>query len=382
MITKKTMKADIDLVNCCARVIAFYLPQFHPIPENDEWWGNGFTEWTNVAKAKPLFRGHYEPHIPADLGFYDLRVPEIRAAQAEMAREYGIEGFCYWHYWFAGKRLIERPFNEVLRSGEPDFPFCLAWANDSWTGIWHGAPNKILIEQTYPGMEDHEKHFYTFLEAFSDDRYLKVDGKPIFVVYKPRKLPDAKRVTDFWRELAHRSGLKGLHLVAVLQSESIWDPKDYGFDSITISNQTKIADVMGMPSKSILTNTVRRYLPILRKKMVAPPPHLQVYSYKKALPYFLEEVPEGIEYYPCLVPNWDNTPRSALRGIVLHGSNPELFRIQVKEAVSRVLEKQFDNRIIFVKSWNEWAEGNHLEPDLKFGKGYLKVLREEVCDRT
>lgn len=140
------------------RAIAFYLPQFHPIPENDEWWGKGFTEWTNTAKAKPLFPGHYQPHVPADLGFYDLRLTEARVAQAEMAAEYGIEGFCYWHYWFAGKRLLEHPFNEVMQSGKPDFPFCLGWANDTWSGIWHGAPNRVLIEQTYPGLEDYKNY--------------------------------------------------------------------------------------------------------------------------------------------------------------------------------------------------------------------------------
>ena len=148
-------------MNVKARVIAFYLPQFHPIPENNDWWGNGFTEWFNTAKAKPLFIGHHQPNIPTDLGFYDLRLPEARAAQAEMAKNHGIEAFCYYHYWFAGKRLIERPFNEVLKSGEPDFSFCLCWANQTWSGIWHGAPDRILIEQTYPGMEDHKNHSNT-----------------------------------------------------------------------------------------------------------------------------------------------------------------------------------------------------------------------------
>jgi lipopolysaccharide biosynthesis protein len=165
------------------RIIALYLPQYHPIPENDAWWGKGFTEWTNTAKARPLFRGHYQPHVPADLGFYDLRVPETRLAQATMAREYGIEGFCYYHYWFAGTRLIERPFNEVLASGQPDFPFCLCWANQTWTGAWHGLMNQILIEQTYPGTDDHRRHFDTLLPAFLDRRYMTVDGKPIFVFF-------------------------------------------------------------------------------------------------------------------------------------------------------------------------------------------------------
>jgi len=198
-----------------ARVIAYYLPQYHPIPENDAWWGRGFTEWTNVAKARPLFRGHYQPHIPADLGFYDLRVPEVREAQAEMARAYGIEGFCYWHYWFAGKRLIERPFAEVLESGKPDFPFCLAWANQTWTGIWHGASDRVLIEQTYPGPDDHAAHFRALLPAFRDDRYLKVDGKPMFAILQPADL--TAQVLPQWRDLATAAGLKGFHFVGIVK---------------------------------------------------------------------------------------------------------------------------------------------------------------------
>ena len=175
-------------MNKKARLIAFYLPQFHPIPENDEWWGKGFTEWTNVAKARPLFRGHHQPLVPADLGFYDLRVPETREAQASLAREYGIEAFCYYHYWFAGKRILERPFDEVLASGQPDFPFCLCWANQSWTGVWHGAPNKVLIEQTYPGQDDHRRHFEYLLPAFADRRYLRVEGKPVFRDLQPGRV--------------------------------------------------------------------------------------------------------------------------------------------------------------------------------------------------
>ena len=192
------------------RLIAYYLPQYHPIPENDAWWGNGFTEWTNVAKAKPLFRGHYQPHIPADLGFYDLRVPEVREAQAALAREAGIEGFCYWHYWFGGKRLLERPFDEVLASGKPDFPFCLAWANASWTGIWYGADDRILQEQTYPGLEDHRAHFEALLPAFKDPRYIRVDGKPLFMIFQPVDL--SADVIAFWQQLALAAGLPGITL--------------------------------------------------------------------------------------------------------------------------------------------------------------------------
>src|SRR6476660_7941454 len=167
-----------------ARLIAFYLPQFHPIPENDEWWGKGFTEWTNVANAKPMFRGHYQPHVPADLGFYDLRVPETREAQAALARNYGVEGFCYYHYWFAGRRVLERPFDEVLASGQPEFPLCLTGANATWTVVWHGAPTRVLIQQTYPGMDDYRRHFVGLLPALTDQRYLAVEGNPIFLLYR------------------------------------------------------------------------------------------------------------------------------------------------------------------------------------------------------
>src|SRR4051812_43400645 len=209
------------------RAIALYLPQFHPIPENDRWWGNGFTEWTNTAKAKALYRGHYQPHVPADLGFYDLRVPETRVAQAAMARRYGVEAFCYYHYWFGGKRLLERPFCEVLASRSPDFPFCLCWANATWTGVWHGDPDRVLIEQTYPGERDYREHFAALLPAFRDPRYVRVDGKPLFMIYKPRDIPDAPGVAALFRRLAEEAGLPGLYLVGVSHLDK-WEPRPDG----------------------------------------------------------------------------------------------------------------------------------------------------------
>jgi hypothetical protein len=348
-----------------ARLVAFYLPQFHPIPENDRWWGKGFTEWTNVAKAKPLFGGHYQPHIPANLGFYDLRVPETRAAQAELARSHGIEGFCYWHYWFAGKQLLERPFNEVLKSGEPDFPFCIAWANQTWSGIWHGRPNEVLIEQTYPGLHDHEAHFYQLLTAFSDERYITVDGRPLFIVYRPRELPDPKRVTEFWRTLAHREGLKGLYLVG--NEDEFWNPLDHGFDA---SVSTKIPRLEPWASWRHPFRKVKQWYG----------GRLTIYQYEDVLPWLLADKVEGFRNYPCLIPNWDNTPRSGRRGLVLHGSTPELFSVHLRDALRRVEDEPEEHRLIFIKSWNEWAEGNYLEPDLKFGRGYLEVIRKELFE--
>lgn len=353
------------------RAIAFFLPQFHPVPENDAWWGKGFTEWTNVAKAKPLFKGHYQPHVPADLGFYDLRLPEARAAQAELAREHGMGGFCYYHYWFAGRRLLERPVDEIIVSGEPDFPYCLCWANQTWTGIWHGAPNRILVEQTYPGEDDHRRHFDALVPAFTDRRYLRVDGRPIFVVYSPDELPDSARFADLWRSLAQRAGLPGLYLIGEHRS-STWDPARIGFDARV--------DVRLPPRREVLQawaswrNPVRklRYWWADRRNLPT------IHHYANAMPYLVGEPTPGIRSFPCVIPNWDNTPRSGANGLVLHGATPELFREQVRTALRYVSKHPPGERLVFVKSWNEWAEGNHLEPDLRDGRGYLEVMRDEM----
>jgi len=352
-----------------ARVIAFYLPQFHPIPENDQWWGKGFTEWTNVAKAKPLFPGHYQPHVPADLGFYDLRVAETRAAQAKLASDHGIEGFCYYHYWFGGRRILERPVNEILASGEPEFPFCLCWANHSWNTVWQGA-NDMLIEQTYPGWDDHAAHFDWLLRAFRDRRYMRVDDKPIFLVYRPDDIPDVEKVTDFWRECASAAGLPGLHLIAVSHRSERWDPRPRGFDATTMQ---------ALPRRN--GRIPRRYLATKLRLALAGNAHeLTIWDYEEVLPLLLRSRPTEWLDYPLALPNWDNTPRTGMRGLVLHNSTPELFRRHLRDALSRIETNPHDHRIVFVKAWNEWAEGNHLEPDLKYGRGYLEVIRDEVLD--
>lgn len=362
MIKQLTTKA-------ATRAIAFYLPQYHPIPENDEWWGKGFTEWTNTAKAKPLFPGHYQPHVPADLGFYDLRVPETRVAQAEMARAYGIEAFCYYHYWFGGQRLLERPFNEVLASGQPDFPFCLCWANATWSGIWHGNPKRILMEQTYPGTEDYEAHFRELLPAFRDERYLKVDGKPLFIIYKPKDVPDVQHVAQLFRQMAEQAGLPGIYLVGVSHHDN-WDPKINGFDAAVVQN------LPGLTSKVPWRHTLLK----LRTKLGGY--RLSIYQYKDLLKSFVPECTQQMEYLPCVIPSWDNTPRSGMNGLVMEGSTPELFRQSLRQALEYVSGKPPEHRLVFLKSWNEWAEGNHMEPDQRFGHAYLEVLRNELalCD--
>ena len=347
-------------------VIALYLPQFHPIPENDAWWGRGFTEWTNTAKARPLFDGHYQPHVPADLGFYDLRVPEVRAAQAELARAYGVDAFCYYHYWFGdGRRLLERPFDEVLKTGEPDFPFCICWANETWTGVWHGAPDRILIEQKYPSQADFDAHFEFLLSAFLDRRYVRVNGKPLFVVYRPHAIPDVEKVTARWRERAVSAGLPGLHLVGWWYPGKGFDPLQHGFDAKVSAFKTlwyawdhplgrirqRIDEVLGLPT---------RY------------PFDQLNS-------DLEEIARHARtHHPCVIPNWDNTPRSGKRGCVLTGATPAKFGLQVRNALRRLDDVPAGERVVFVKSWNEWAEGNHLEPDLRDGHAWLEALRDEI----
>ncbi len=362
------------------RPLALYLPQFHPIPENDQWWGPGFTEWTNMARAKPLFKGHVQPKVPADLGFYDLRLPESREAQADLARDYGLEGFCYYHYWFAGRRVLERPFAEVLASGKPDFPFCLCWANQSWTGIWHGAPGRTLIEQTYPGRDDHLAHFAALLPAFRDRRYVRVDDKPVFIVYRPMEIPDIAAAMATWRDAAKRAGLAGLYLIGFESDEhNGWPPESCGFDGLVRSRlpKRKTWPTWDDPAEKI-AHKARQ----LRARLAGQTPSTvygpTVYDYRDVRDVIVGDRTPGLETYPCIVPNWDNTPRSGINGLVLHGSTPALFREQVRKAVAITADLPPERQFIFVKSWNEWAEGNHLEPDLQYGHQYLEVLRDEL----
>lgn len=357
------------------RLIAYYLPQFHPIKENDEWWGKGFTEWTNTAKAKPLFPGHYQPHVPADLGFYDLRLPAARKAQADMARQYGIEAFCYYHYWFGNeRRLLEQPFEEVLASGEPDFPFCLCWANDTWSGIWHGSPDKILIKQEYPGVEDERRHFDVLLRAFHDPRYLRVDGKPVFLVWRPYGMPDPEASLVRWRSMAQASGLPGLHIIGIFR-EGHPAPEEIGYDASVYTHNppTRTWGTWKTPLK-LLKNGLYRHFGIPT-----------IYSYETAIDFFVPNYLPSTRY-PSIVNGWDNSPRSGVNALVLKNATPELFAKALRKAFSLTREARTtdDGRLVFLKSWNEWAEGNHLEPDLRDGRAYLEAvnitLAQEIAD--
>lgn len=351
--------------------IAFYLPQYHPIPENDQWWGKGFTEWTNVTKAKPLFAKHYQPHLPADLGFYDLRLPESRQAQADLAKAYGIYGFCYYHYWFHGKRLLERPFQEVLGMGQPDFPFCLCWPNESWNRGWDGRNKEILIEQTY-SREDHLAHIRWLAEAFADKRYIRHEGKPIFLIYRASNLPNAKEVTDLYREEALKLGIGELYLLRVESglSEKGTTPQELGFDAAVEfqPNWQALNELYGSGLwKKIQMTYQNRFRPY------------RSFDYKKVVDKMVSLPEPDYLRFPGITPMWDNTARKKNKGaLILTDSTPDEFRRWLHIVLGKLKNSAHPEKFLFINAWNEWAEGCHLEPCQRWGTQYLDVLLEEL----
>jgi len=344
---------------------ALYLPQFHQIPENDDWWGEGFTEWTNVRRARPLFRGHQQPVQPGELGYYNLLDPSARERQAELAREAGVTSFCYWHYWFGGRQILEQPLQEVLASARPDFPFFVGWANQSWTGIWHGLSNRVLIEQTYPGPEDDQAHFDSLLPALRDPRYVTRDGRPVMLIFRPTELPDPRAFVDRWQAMARAAGLPGLYLVAWIEGRP-WGAQytthhDDGFDA-------------GLYVEFPFTHT---WGTKLRNRLIRSFPRIgpQRYRFREHLPQPRESL-RGV-VHPSVQPNWDNTPRSSRRGVVVTESHPDAFANHLREAFQLEINRTSDDerRLVVIKSWNEWAEGNYVEPDARFGRGWLSAIR-------
>lgn len=349
------------------KIFAYYLPQYHPIKENNEWWGDGFSEWISVAKARPLFRGHYQPKLPGELGFYDLRLSETREQQAKLARSHGISGFCYWHYWLGnGKRLLEQPFNEVLFSGTPDFPFFLCWANHSWKGVFFGSKGRTLAEQTYGGYDDFKMHFDCLREAFVDKRYIKFNEKPVVHIFNPKRIPECKKYLDYWRELSLKAGFDGLFIIG--ENLKIDEKDIYGVDAVTYSYHREIEN----------RKLKNRYLRWISRKLLRIPGKLRVYEYKKAMRYFIRNEKAPLLEYPCIVPNWDTTARLGRNAVILHNSTPELFKEHVRQVINSISHKPIEHRILYLKSWNEWAEGNYIEPDRRFGRKYLEALKEAV----
>lgn len=350
-----------------ARAIAFYLPQFHPIPENDAWWGRGFTEWTNVTKAKPLFTGHYQPQLPADLGFYDLRLPEVREAQANLARAHGVEGFCYWHYWFHGDRLLEKPVNEILATKTPDFPFCLAWANESWSRGWLGEDKSILIEQRY-SPEDDQCHAEWLAQAFMDPRYIRVHGRPLFLIYRPSRLPDAIATTSTIREVSKALGCGDPYLVGINAHTRHIDMRTLGFDS----TEDHFPQLGALPhafrdgfSWSRLGRNLKRGIPSGR---------LRIYDYDEAVE-LMEAGRPDYPHFPGFFVGWDNTARKSSGAIVIHRGEPKNVARHFARVVESIATKDPEERIVFVNAWNEWAEGMFMEPDRRYGLGTLETFK-------
>ena len=370
----RRIRAAIPDVQALAppRLIAFYLPQYHPIPENDEWWGEGFTEWRNVSSAEPLFAGHYQPHVPADLGYYDLRVEETRIAQADLARKYGIEGFCYYHYWFHGQRLLERPMQDLLESGKPDFPFCICWANESWTRRWDGKDKKILMKQEYSA-EDDLRHIKTLLPIFADKRYIRINGKPLFLVYRSENLPDPARTAKTWREQARKAGIGELYLCLV-QSFVKLDPAEINFDAAVEfapdwwnkGMQLKVDPKLFSREEAKLANVCNNNW---------------IHSYQALADSMMDKPVPDYTWLRCVTPSWDNWARMKKGASIFLGSTPEKFKDWLSRAIDDTTSRLVgEERVVFINAWNEWAEGNHLEPDERFGHGYLEATRRALAE--
>lgn len=362
------------------KAIAFYLPQYHPIPENDQWWGNGFTDWRNVALAKPRFRGHYQPHIPSDLGFYDLRLEETRIEQAKMAKQYGIHGF-YYHYWFNDKMLLERPFNEVLKTGKPDFPFCLCWANENWTRRWDGQENQILMEQEY-SRYDASKHMEWLSSAFKDPRYILINSKPLFLIYNAFQIPNIENVIRLWRrEIKSKYG-SDLYLCSVksLVPPSINgdDAVNVGFDASVDFQPDKRLDIKNIWLNRLINFPQKLWNGIESKCTINGQSIMHVTdicNYEAIVNQWIKSRPPQYKEFPCVAPSWDNSARKKAC-TVIQNNRPELYGKWLAAACNRVMNNIDDEQIVFVNAWNEWAEGCHLEPDIKFGRQFLEVTYE------
>lgn len=356
--------------------IAIYLPQFHPIPENDEWWGKGFTEWTNVTKASPRFKGHYQPHLPADLGFYDLRVEESRLAQEKLAKEFGIFGFCYYHYWFNGQRMLHEPLDRKMRNPKEDLPFMMCWANENWTRAWDGEDREVLLKQEY-SFDDDESHFEFLCENyFKDERYIKHDGKPVFLVYRPKLFNDIKKTTEIWRTKARQKGIGEVHLGYMQSWGIIDDPIAMGFD-FAVEFQPRFPTIP--EQKRTITQRIFRKINAqlgLKEKVILKEED-RVFDYSAFVDIQInKEFKSNI--CPSIVPMWDNSARRKSNAFIFKGSTPAIYGSWLQYVLKKYPWQQNAEKFLFINAWNEWAEGNHLEPCQKWGTSYLEMTKNTL----
>ena len=361
-LTYVPLAADsLDADRLDVKLIAFYLPQFHAIPENDRWWGKGFTEWTSVSKAVPQFVGHYQPRLPGELGFYDLRVPDIQRRQIELAKTYGIYGFCYHHYWFAGKRLLETPFNQVLASPDLDLPFCLCWANENWTRRWDGHDQDVLMAQDYS--EEDDLAFIKDIDpALRDPRYIRVEGRPLLIVYRVAQLPDARATANRWRKYCEQTGIGDLFLVAA-RSFDIMDPRPYGFDA-----------AVQFPPHRPRVPKINSEMAIINSAYSG-----NIFDYRQMARAYAEMEVDGYLMFRCVMPGWDNEARQSGKGQIFAHSSPAAYAEWLEQACLAATRNPRPKRLVFVNAWNEWGEGAYLEPDRKYGYAYLQATRDVLA---
>ncbi|MCD8100238.1 MAG: glycoside hydrolase family 99-like domain-containing protein [Oscillospiraceae bacterium] len=369
------------------KIIAFYLPQFHNIPENDEWWGKGFTEWVNVKKAKPLYEGHIQPRIPLNKNYYNLLDEDVQKWQVRLAKEYGIYGFCYYHYWFDGHLLLEKPMENMLKNSDIDLPFCICWANEAWTRAWVGE-TKTLIPQRYGTKKEWKEHFDYLLPFLKDERYIKDDeGKPIFVIYRPEIIEVLNEMLDFWNELSIANGLPGISFAYQQLNFDLMKDRDDSRFKYNIEFQPMYCFYDLTSQKYSFLRKAKRWLVAFVEKHTGKDIRqlgrgnnlvgFNRISYDDAWKAILAHNPESNKCIPGAFVDWDNTPRHGDRGRIYTGASPEKFEEYLKQLIVIAKEK-YKKDMIFIDAWNEWAEGAYLEPDERFEYGYLEAIRNAL----
>ncbi|MDO9085545.1 MAG: glycoside hydrolase family 99-like domain-containing protein [Anaerolineaceae bacterium] len=351
-----------EITNLNLKLIAFYLPQYHPIPENDEWWGKGFTEWTNVSKAVPQFMGHYQPHLPGELGFYDLRVPEVQRRQVELAKKYGIYGFCFYYYWFNGKKLLEQPLDKFISDIEIDFPFCLCWANENWTRRWDGLEEDILIEQIYS--EENDLLLINDISKFFEHpNYIKIDGRPILIVYRAQNLPNPTLTAKTWRKYCLDKFIGNPYLVLAQTFGYSGNPNLIGFDAVVEFPPFGANLIDIQPKVEWLSPDFSGFL----------------YDYQEVVNSLITKPKVDYQVFKTVMPSWDNTPRKNKKGSIFFGSTPWIYQRWLSQIIKQTKNFQKpEMQYVFINAWNEWGEGAYLEPDRKFGYAYLNATRKSL----